>query len=144
TGTTNFAELGGLAKTSPFLSLAFGLSMWAAIGLPGFANFAAELLVFFGAWGTDATISKGPLSFSFLQWATIGGLWGVVISSVYMLRAYRRIFFGVLPDSLREQTDIGMATRWPLMLLLAAMMVVGFYPSAVVNLIKPTLNSAQL
>jgi len=139
TGTTNFDELGGLAKTSPFLALAFGLAMWASIGLPGFANFAAELLVFFGAWGSEATLVKGPVSFAFIQWATIGGLWGVVISTVYMLRAYRKIFLGPLPDSLRDQTDASLATRWPLVLLLAAMLVVGFYPAALVNLIKPSV-----
>jgi NADH-quinone oxidoreductase subunit M len=139
TGTTRFDELGGLAKTSPFLSLAFGLAMFASIGLPGFANFAAEILVFFGAFGADATLTKGPVTLSFLQWATVGGLWGIVISTVYMLRAYRRIFFGPLPEALREQTDVGINTRWPLVLLLAALLVVGFYPSALVNLIKPSI-----
>jgi NADH-quinone oxidoreductase subunit M len=62
-----------------------------------------------------------------------------VISTVYMLRAYRRIFFGALPDSLRDQTDLGINTRWPIALLLAALLVVGFYPSALVNLIKPSI-----
>ena len=140
TGTTNFDELGGLAKTSPFLALTFGMAMFASIGLPGFANFAAEVLVFFGAFGKDAVSIKGGLSFTYIQWATIGALWGVVISSVYMLRAYRNIFFGPLPEKFREQTDAGLATRWPLVLLLAALMVVGFYPASLVKLIKPSLG----
>jgi NADH-quinone oxidoreductase subunit M len=142
TGTTSFDELGGLARTSPFLSFAFGLAMWAAIGLPGFANFAAELLVFFGAFGPDAIQTKGPVSFAWLQWATVGGLWGVVISTVYMLRAYRRIFFGPLPDALRDQTDAGPGIRWPLALLLAGLLVVGFQPSLLVNLIRPSVLPA--
>ena len=139
TGTTNFDELGGLAKTSPFLSVAFGLAMFASIGLPGFANFAAELLIFFGAFGRDAVSTKGALVFSNLQWATIGALWGVVISTVYMLRAYRNIFFGPLPERLRSQTDVGLATRWPLVVLLTVLLIVGFYPSMLINLIKPSL-----
>ena len=142
TGTTNFDELGGLAKTSPFLALAFGMAMFASIGLPGFANFAAEVLVFFGAFGRDAVNIKSGLSFTFIQWATIGALWGVVISSVYMLRAYRHVFFGPLPDKFREQTDAGIGTRWPLVVLLGCLMIVGFYPSALVNLIKPSLAPA--
>ena len=82
------------------------------------------------------------LSFTFIQWATIGALWGVVISSVYMLRAYRHVFFGPLPDKFREQTDAGIGTRWPLVVLLGCLMIVGFYPSALVNLIKPSLAPA--
>jgi NADH:ubiquinone oxidoreductase subunit 4 (subunit M) len=61
-----------------------------------------------------------------------------------MLRAYRNIFFGVLPDSLREQTDAGLATRWPIALLIAGLLVVGFHPSAMVNLIKPSIPAAPL
>ena len=34
----------------PFAGLAFGLGTFAAIGLPGFANFAGEIMIFFGAF----------------------------------------------------------------------------------------------
>ena len=47
TGTMRLDELGGLASAMPFLTLIFGLAMFASIGLPGFANFASELMVFF-------------------------------------------------------------------------------------------------
>src|SRR5213593_901766 len=50
TGTLLFSELGGLGKLMPFASLAFGLGAFAAIGLPGFANFAGEIMIFFGAF----------------------------------------------------------------------------------------------
>src|SRR6266516_3595580 len=43
TGTLLLEDLGGLGKVMPFAGLAFGLGAFAAIGLPGFANFAAEL-----------------------------------------------------------------------------------------------------
>src|SRR5260370_25766015 len=49
TGTLLFADLGGLAKVMPFAGLAFGFAAFAAIGLPGFANFASEIRIFFGA-----------------------------------------------------------------------------------------------
>src|ERR1700751_6354047 len=55
TGTLVFDELGGLAKVMPFASLAFGFGVFTAIGLPGLANFAGEIMIFFGAfkngWG---------------------------------------------------------------------------------------------
>ena len=39
---------------------------------------------------------------TWIRWATVGALWGVVISAVYMLRAYRNIFLGPLPKKLSE------------------------------------------
>src|SRR3984957_19518800 len=52
TGTLDYRDLGGLAKSMPLLSFLFGLALYASIGLPGFANFPSELLVFFGAFKT--------------------------------------------------------------------------------------------
>src|SRR6476646_2368091 len=49
TGTLLFDDLGGLAKVMPFAGLAFGFATFAGIGLPGFANFASEIMIFFGA-----------------------------------------------------------------------------------------------
>ena len=94
TGTLAFDELGGLAKVMPFAGLAFGIGVFAAIGLPGFANFAGEIMIFFGAfkngWKMDG--------FHIFQIATVLALWGVVISTVYMLRAYRKTFMGTIND----------------------------------------------
>src|SRR5207237_9543775 len=49
-GTLLFEDLGGLARVMPFAGLAFGFGVFAAIGLPGFANFAADIMIFFGAF----------------------------------------------------------------------------------------------
>src|SRR5205807_6354760 len=56
TGTLVFDELGGLARVMPFAGLAFGLAAFAAIGLPGFANFAGEIMIFFGAFKNGWTV----------------------------------------------------------------------------------------
>jgi len=50
TGTLAFEELGGLAKVMPFAGLAFGFAAFRARSVwPGFANFSAEIMIFFGA-----------------------------------------------------------------------------------------------
>ena len=46
----SFDTFGGVGKTMPFLGAAFGCAAFASLGLPGFANFASELMVFFGAY----------------------------------------------------------------------------------------------
>lgn len=136
-GTTQLDELGGLARTMPNLCLFFGLGLFASIGLPGFANFAAEVLVFFGAFGSAKLNPSGLLNFTPIQWTVVVALWGVVISAVYMLRAYRSIFFGPLPDALKQHGDLAPAHRWPFALLAAGLLIVGFYPKILLDLIKP-------
>src|SRR5438094_547268 len=133
TGTLAFDELGGLAKAMPFAGLAFGLGVFAAIGLPGFANFAGEIMIFFGAfknvWPMDG--------FHIFQVATVLALWGVVISTVYMLRAYRKAFMGTISEQWKQLVDLRPALRVPVTLLVGALLCFGFFPQALVQIVTP-------
>src|SRR5438105_15369098 len=91
----DFDTMGGLATKMPLAAFAFGLGVFAAIGLPGFANFTAEIMVVFGAFRNGFDYQH----FNAFQWATVLALWGVVLSAVYLLRAYRRTFFGSPAES---------------------------------------------
>ncbi len=133
-GTLEFEKLGGIAKQVPRLGLLFGFAAFAAAGLPGFANFAAEIEIFIGAFkGAENGIG-------WIQWTTIIALWGVVISGVYMLRAYRSIFMGPIASKLEAPSDLTWATRLPLLLLLVALMAVGFIPELLNQFIRPAIN----
>ncbi len=133
-GTLEFEKLGGIAKNAPFLSLVFGIAAFASIGLPGLANFAGEALVFLGSFhGFHA--EQGMV---FLQVATVLSLWGVVISAVYMLRAYRRIFFGGAASGLFI-SDPSLSQRVPMVLLAAVLLVVGVYPATLLNVVQASL-----
>ncbi len=107
TNTLAFNELGGIAKVMPFAGLAFGLGVFAAIGLPGLANFAAEVMIFFGAFRNGWEIGR----FHIFQIATVLALWGVVISTVYMLRAYRKMFMGAISERWKNLADLRPALR---------------------------------
>lgn len=137
TGTLDFAELGGLGKVMPFAGLAFGFGAFAAIGLPGMANFAAEIMVFFGAFGTNWDMNH----FHRFQIVTVLGLWGVVMSAVYMLRAYRSVFMGTLADRCKGAVDLRMGLRIPVALLIAATVWIGFHPQSLVQCVAPTFRS---
>lgn len=136
TGSLEFSRLGGLAKRAPLLGILFGMAAMASLGLPGFANFAAEIMVFLGGFeGSKGTI--GPL-----QLTTIFALWGVVISAVYMLRSYRNIFMG--PAGELPATDPPALTwgeKIPLFILVATLLVVGFFPNLLLNLAKPVIQA---
>ncbi len=152
TGTMRMDELGGLARSMPYLALIFGLGLFASIGLPGFANFASEVMVFFGAFSAEAHLMRGAKGaavkiFDHHQIVTIIALWGVVMSAVYMLRAYRRIFLGearVSPDSVPAApagafADLVGGKRWALALLIVGLVVVGFRPDLLLESVKPAI-----
>jgi NADH-quinone oxidoreductase subunit M len=137
TGTLDLHELGGLGKVMPLSAFAFGLGAFASIGLPGFANFSAEVMVFFGAFRNGADFN----GFHIFQIATLLALWGVVISAVYMLRAYRATFMGTMPVRWAVLTDINQWLRIPLALLVAALLWIGFFPQTFVRILAPTFRT---
>jgi NADH-quinone oxidoreductase subunit M len=137
TGTLSFDELGGLAKVMPFAGLAFGFGAFASIGLPGLANFASEIMIFFGAFRNGWEMQR----FHLFQIATVLALWGVVISTVYMLRAYRATFMGTMPERWAKLADLGRGLRIPAAILIAALLAVGFFPQTVVNIITPAIRT---
>jgi NADH-quinone oxidoreductase subunit M len=138
TGTLAFDQLGGLARVMPFAGLAFGFGVFAAIGLPGFANFAGEIMIFFGAFRNGWEIQR----FHIFQIATVLALWGVVISTVYMLRAYRHTFAGTLREQWQKLPDLHPALRVPVTLLVAALLCYGFFPQTLVRIVSPMLGSS--
>lgn len=133
TGTLEFSELGGLAGPAPKLGLLFGFAAMASIGLPGFATFAGEVLIFFGAFARGAVGG-----FGWFQTATALALWGVVISAVYMLRAYRRVFMGTRGAAVNDSTsDVATDVRWAVILLLAVLLITGFRPGILLDYLNP-------
>src|ERR1700736_5496624 len=137
TGALAFDELGGLAKVMPYAGLAFGFAAFAAIGLPGFANFAGEIMIFFGAFQNGWEMRR----FHIFQVATTLALWGVVMSAVFILRAYRKAFMGTMNDRWKEIVDLRPGLRVPIALLVAALLWFGFYPQSLVLILSPVFET---
>jgi len=130
-GTLELDEMGGLAKAAPTLAFLFGLCAMASIGLPGLANFAGEVMVFVSSFRDyDPAAGLGPV-----QVTCILALWGVVISAVYMLRAFRRIFHGPSVRRTESVADLGLVDRIPVVLLAVTLLVVGIYPNLLLSLL---------
>src|SRR5207245_5203133 len=98
-----------------FAGLAFGVGVFPGIGLPGFANFAGEIMIFFGAFRNGWEMGR----FHIFQIATVLALWGVVISTVYMLRAYPKTLMGTIREQWDRLPDLRPALRVPSTLLVA-------------------------
>ncbi len=137
TGTLLLTDLGGLGKVMPRAALAFGVAAFASIGLPGLANFTGEVMVLFGTFRNGAN----PDRFTIYQIATVLALWGVVISAVYMLRAYRRVFMGAVQESCTGVTDLRRSLRVPIRILVAMSLWLGFFPQSFVRIVSPTFKT---
>lgn len=132
TGSLDLSDMGGLAKSAPVMAFIFGIAAMASIGLPGLANFAGEVMVFLSAF-RDYKPQDG---LGALQIACILAIWGVVISAVYMLRAYRNIFQGPAVRSTEAAPDLGFADRVPAVLLVTVLIAVGCYPDLLLQFLK--------
>ncbi len=133
TNTLNMDEMGGLLRKLPFIGAALVMAMMAGCGLPGFANFVGELSVMFGAW-------KG--SFGHAQWFVVAAAWGgLVIGAIYMLRAVRSVLHGELSEKWNDVQDAVLWRKTPFVLLLAALMVFGFWPRLLTDKIKPSAEA---
>ena len=130
TGTTWMQDLGGLAKRAPNLWFYLMVAAMASIGLPGLANFAGEIMIFFGSW------SAHPL-------LVVVAAWGVVLSAVAMLRAVRAIAYGPVSKSVEvaETPDlVGMRQIWPFALLTVCLFLIGLTPWVILGPARPVLE----
>ena len=133
TGTLQMDELGGLIRKLPFIGSVLVMAAFAGCGLPGFANFVGEVTVLFGAWKVFPHV-------------TIFACWGaLIIGALYMLRALRRMLYGQLPEKWTGVTDASNPWRKvPFVLLLACLMVFGFFPSLLTDKIQPDVKARVL
>jgi NADH-quinone oxidoreductase subunit M len=127
TGTLEMSELGGLLRKLPFIGTALIMAAFAGCGLPGFANFAGEVTVFFGAWNAFRLVT------------VLACLGALVFGAVYMLRALRAILHGGLSEKWANVADAPHFWRKaPFILLLAALMIFGCFPRLLTDKISPS------
>ncbi len=132
TGTLEIKELGGLLRKLPFIGTALIMAAFAGCGLPGFANFAGEVTVFFGAWQEPT-----------LRLVTVLACWGaLIIGAIYMLRAIRNVLHTQLPEKWANVADAPHIWRkGPFIILLACLLVFGCFPRLLTDKITPSASA---
>jgi NADH-quinone oxidoreductase subunit M len=116
TGTTRIDELGGLAKSVPFMSGLLLVAGLATLGLPGLSGFVGEFLAFLGL-------------FESMKVLTVFAVLGVLLSAAYVLRGVLAITFG--PQSARYDgiKEARFVEALPMVALAALIVLLGVYPS---------------
>jgi len=125
-GSLDMTRMGGLLRKMPLAGTALLMAMMAGCGLPGFANFAGEITIFFAAWSAG------------FQTITVIAAWSaLVIGGLYMLRAIRNILHGSQGEDWENASDAKPLVATAFGLLLAMLLVFGFAP----NLLTKRINS---
>lgn len=106
----------GLAVRAPRLATFFLICGLALVGLPGTLGYCAEDLLFHGAQ------ERHPILGISLLLAT-------AFNAINLLRLYSTLFLGVLPKNVIEISDAMPRERWPLALLIVALIFGGLMPS---------------
>jgi len=98
-----------------------------SVGLPGTGGLIAEFLVFMG-------------SFASKPWLTAFACLGIVITSIYVLRLLRHVFFGQMNPQYAHMGD-ATRTEWvALAITCAVILAVGIYPYPIIEVISSAVQ----
>ncbi len=107
--THRISEYGGLATPMPVYSALFLFVCLSSVGLPMLNGFVGEFLILVGTFERHA------------RWVALAAT-GVILSAVYLLRAYQRVFSG--PVTREENRALPDATRRERVILFAAAVII--------------------
>jgi len=110
-------EFGGLATPLPALAALYLFSCLASAGLPMLNGFVGEFLILAGTFQRHA---------AWASWAALG----MILSSVYLLWSYQKVFFGGVTEARNQALpDLNRRERGILFVLAAFMLWMGIGPS---------------
>ncbi|UJA21816.1 NADH-quinone oxidoreductase subunit M [Thermoleophilia bacterium SCSIO 60948] len=121
--TRNLDELSGLMRPMPVYGTLTAVAMFASLGLPGLAQFPAELQIFLGTFDVYPAIA-------------VTALLGLVVTAALFLLALQRAFLGETSDRWAGLRDLGARELGALVPLIALTVILGVYPRLALDLIS--------
>ncbi len=123
TDSTQLGDLGGLARSLPFISGILLTAGMASLGLPGLSGFVGEFLSLLGLFDSMRII-------------TAVAVLGVILTAVYVLRSILGITFGPMSERYAALRDARLIEAVPMITLLAFILLIGIYPSVLTGPMK--------
>jgi NADH-quinone oxidoreductase subunit M len=127
-GTASIRAMGGVEQTAPVLAGVFLVAGLAACGLPGLSPFVSEMLVLIAA-------------FDHAWWAGAIAVSAIVLAAFYALWMYQRTMTGPVRPDVVAVKDLDAREVGTLAPLLLALVLFGFYPMPLLNVINPTVET---
>jgi len=124
------SDYSGIAKVAPTLAALFFVSGLSALALPGLSTFVSEFLVLVG------TFPRYTVAAVF---ATVG----IILAALYILLMYQRTMQGPLSSAHTLMKDLNVREVAALAPLIALMLILGFYPKPVTDIITPAVKATM-
>lgn len=126
TETTDLRELGGLAKSLPFVCGILMLAGMASLGLPALSGFPGEFMVFLGLFDSQRAIA-------------VTGALGIILSAVYVLRGVLGASYGPPKPAYSGLKDARLVEAIPMIVLAAFIVLLGIYPGILTQTMYHTI-----
>jgi NADH-quinone oxidoreductase subunit M len=123
TDTKMISELGGMSKIMPVASGYFIFGALAGMGVPGLANFWAELVVFISSLKVYPV--RAALAISAL-----------VVSALFMLRVVQKTFYGGKNERFAGLPDVSFWLGLPRMILVGVIVLFGLFPFLILDTVQ--------
>lgn len=131
-GSSEVAAFGGVQKVAPILAGLVLVSGLSGLALPGMSSFVSEFMVLAGTW------QRYPM------YAAIAAF-GTVLAALYILLMYQRTMTGPVTEQVAThvKTDLSIGERLVLVPVLVILLVFGFYPKPLLQVIEPTAHATM-
>ena len=123
-GSSTIADFGGLQRITPIMAWSFFIAGMSSLALPGLSSFVSEFLVLVG------TYTRYPF-------AAIIATFGIVLAALYILIPVQRALHGPTTPGNENLKDLNLREKVAIAPVIAIIVVLGFYPAPLLNIINP-------
>jgi NADH-quinone oxidoreductase subunit M len=126
--SSTIADFGGLQRVTPIMAWSFFIAGMSSLALPGLSSFVSEFLVLVG------TFTRYPV-------AAVIATFGIVLAALYILIPVQRALHGPTTPGNENLPDLTLREKVAIAPVIAIIVVLGFYPSPVLNIINPAATT---
>jgi len=127
-GSRDIMDFGGWQRVTPVIAGSLLVAGLSGLALPGLNSFVSEFMVIIG------TYQRYPVF-------AVVGAFGVILAALYILLWYQKVATGPKPDSYASTPDMTRREKVVVAPLIAAFLVLGFYPKPVLDVLEPAVGT---
>lgn len=127
-GSSTIAEFGGLQRVTPVMAWTFFIAGLSSLALPGLSSFVSEFLVLIG------TFTRYPVH-------AIIATFGIVLAALYILIPVQKALHGPITPGNENLKDLNLREKIAIAPVIVIIVVLGFYPSPLLNVINPAAEN---
>lgn len=135
-GLRSINKLGGLASKMPITTAAAIVGFFGIMGIPPLNGFHSEWMIFSGMF--VSAVSNGSIARLIIA---SGSIIATILTACYGVWTIQRIFFGSRPEYLEGVREAPLTITLPLLALIIITILLGVFPSVIINLLSPTISA---